>query len=100
MNIYQLQEYLVTEITTGHPQELVNNLDEEDTKEALCAMMLIWAGNRNNPTKLSSEISRFVGQLVEQTSKDMPHDDVVLTAEDMRDWHEDNVYQARKEGCL
>ena len=99
MNIYELQEYLITEVTTGYPEELVNNLNAKDAKEALCAMMWIWSENRKDPAKLSVEIGLFIVQLVEQTTKEMQHDDVIITAEDMRDWHEDNAYQAKKDGC-
>jgi hypothetical protein len=95
MNIYELQSYLTTEVTTGYPQELTSNL--EDTKEALDTFMILWASYRKDPIKLQSKISQFIGQLIEEASKSMPHEDYVPSAEDMRDLYEHTKYQAKKD---
>jgi hypothetical protein len=90
-----LQSYLTTEVTTGYPQELTSNL--EDTKEALDTFMILWASYRKDPIKLQSKISQFIGQLIEEASKSMPHEDYVPSAEDMRDLYEHTKYQAKKD---
>jgi len=95
MNIYELQSYLTIEVTTGYPQELTSNL--EDTKEALDTMMILWSSYRDDPVKLQSKISQFIGQLIEEASKSMPHDDYIPSPEDEQDLYESMKYQAKKD---
>ena len=95
MNIYELQSYLTIEVTTGYPQELTSNL--EDTKEALDTMMILWSSYRGDPVKLQSKISQFIGELIKETSKSMPHDDYIPSPEDEQDLYESMKYQAKKD---
>ncbi len=97
MNIYELQNYLINEITTGYPDDFIVELDEEQIKEELSALLYTWSKNRHDAYKLQLAMSNEIAAMVCRVTKTMDTDPVKLTAYDILCEQEDAAYLARKE---
>jgi hypothetical protein len=97
MNIMQLQQYLIGEITTGYPDDFLVNLDEDQLREEFSTLLLVWSKNRHDVYKLQQAMSNAIASMVCRVTKTMDADPVELSAYDIHCEKEDAAYLAWKE---
>lgn len=97
MNIYELQNYLINEITTGYPEDFIINLDEDQIKEEFSTLLYTWSKNRHDAYKLQQAMSNEIAAMVCRVTKTMDSDPVEMTAYDILCEQEDAAYLAWKE---
>lgn len=97
MNIYQLQDYLINEITTGHPDDFLVNLDEDQIREEFSALLYVWSQNRHDARKLQTSLSNEIAAIVCRATKTMQTDTIEYCSDDIRREREDAAYMAWKD---
>ena len=97
MNIYELQYYYINEITTGHPDDFLVDLTNDEIAEEFSNLLSVWAANRNDAKKLQTAMSNEIAAIVCRVTQRMDTDPIEYTAEDMRREAEDRAYQEYKD---
>ena len=97
MNIYQLQDYLINEITTGHPDDFLVNLDEDQIREEFSALLYVWSQNRHDARKLQTSLNNEIAAIVCRATQTMQTDPIEYCPDDIRREREDAAYMAWKD---
>lgn len=97
MNIYELQYYYINEITTGHPDDFLVDLTNDEIAEEFSNLLSVWSENREDAAKLQTAMSNEIAAIVCRVTQRMDTDTIEYTAEDMRREAEDRAYQQHKD---
>lgn len=97
MNMYELQYYYLNEITTGHPDDFLVDLTNDEIAEEFSRLLFVWSQNRNNAEKLQTAMSNEIAAIICRVTKRMDTEPIEYTAEDMRREAEDRAYQQYKD---
>jgi len=84
MNIYELQDYYLNEIQTGHPDDFLCDLSAEVIQEEFSNLLSIWANNRLDANKLRQAMSNEIAAMICRATKSAP--EVILAREDYQDY--------------
>jgi hypothetical protein len=84
MNQYELQQYYLNEIQTGHPDDFLCDLDADVIQEEFSNILFVWSKYRLNPEKLRQAMSNEIAAMLCRATQSAP--DVVLTAADYQDY--------------
>lgn len=97
MNIYELQDYFVTEIATGNPDDFLVNLDQNTLAEEFSRLLFVWSQNRSDASKLQTAMSNEIAAMVCRATESMDADEIEYTADDIRREAEDRAYHVWKD---
>jgi len=97
MNIYQLQHYYINEIQTGHPDDFLVDLTNDEIAEEFSNLLAVWAENRKDAAKLQIAMSNEIAAIVCRVTKRMDTDPIEDTIDDIRREAEDRAYQQYKD---
>lgn len=97
MNIYELQYYYINEITTGHPDDFLVDLTNDEIAEEFSNLLSVWSANRSDATKLQAAMSNEIAAIVCRVTQRMKTDPIELCSDDIRREREDRAYQEWKD---
>lgn len=100
MKRHEFEHECLQMILDKKSEDFVDQMSEGDLRENMCEFFNVWATHRNDPSALSSNLSRFIAGIIAYEAKHSKYVDDTPTAEDLWNYHQDmktDQWEARRE---
>ena len=100
MKRHEFEQECLQMILDKRPEDFLEEFEYGDMKEFLADFLVSYAEYRNQPPLLNAAIARVVGKMIEYAGAYSKHVDDRVTAEDLRNYHEDmkaDQWEARRD---
>ena len=100
MKRHEFEQECLQMILDKRPEDFLEEFEFGDMKEFLADFLVSYAEYRNQPPLLNAAIARVVGKMIEYAGAYSKHVDDRVTAEDLRNYHEDmkaDQWEARRD---
>jgi hypothetical protein len=89
MKRHEFEQECLHLILNKLPEEFLEEFTEGDLREFMCDFLVAYAEYRNQPPLLNAAIARIIGKMIEYAGAYSKYVDDRVTAEDLRNYHED-----------
>lgn len=100
MKRHEFEQECLQMILDKKPEDFVDQMTDGDLRENMCEFFNVWATHRNDPTALSSHLSRFIAGMIAYESAHSKYVDDMPTAEDLWNYEQDmktHKWEARRD---
>jgi len=97
MNDQEFEQYLISELLDGHPNDVLCHMDAASIEEEFSELLFVWSRHQKDADALKDGMQRFLVGMIDRIVKEQRLPPYQQTAEDVYMEHQDRLYQERKD---
>ena len=97
MNDQEFEQYLISELLDGHPNDVLCHMDAASIEEEFSELLFVWSRHQKDADALKDGMQRFLVGMIDRIVKEQRLPPYQPTAEDEYMEHQDRLYQERKD---
>ena len=97
MNDQEFEQYLISELLDGHPDDVLCHMDAKSIEEEFSELLFVWSRNQKDAQALKDGMQRFIIGMIDRIAKEQNLTEYEQTREDAYMEHQDRLYQERKD---
>ena len=97
MNDQEFEQYLISELLDGHPNDVLCHMDAKSIEEEFSELLFVWSRNQKDAQELKDGIQRFIVGMIDRIVKEQNLTEYEQSAEEAYMEHQDRLYQERKD---
>jgi hypothetical protein len=97
MNDQEFEQYLISELLDGHPNDVLCHMDAASIEEEFSELLFVWSRNQKDSEALKEGMQRFLVGMIDRIVKEQNLTEYEQSAEEAYIEHQDRLYQERKD---
>ena len=97
MNDQEFEQYLISELLDGHPNDVLCHMDAASIEEEFSELLFVWSMGQADAEALKDGMQRFLVGMIDRIVKGKQLPSYQQTAEDLYMEYQDRLYQERKD---
>jgi hypothetical protein len=97
MNDQEFEQYLISELLDGHPNDVLCHMDAASIEEEFCELLFVWSMSQKDADALKDGMQRFLVGMIDRIVKEQNLTQYEQSAEDAYIEYQDRLYQERKD---
>jgi hypothetical protein len=97
MNDQEFEQYLISELLDGHPNDVLCHMDAATVEEEFSELLFVWSRHQKDADALKDGMQRFLVGMIDRIVKEQRLPPYQPTDEDDYIEHQDRLYQERKD---
>jgi hypothetical protein len=97
MNDQEFEQYLISELLDGHPNDVLCHMDAATVEEEFSELLFVWSRHQKDADALKDGMQRFLVGMIDRIVKEQRLPPYIPTYDDDYIEHQDRLYQERKD---